>query len=146
MDFLLVVPFLCQACDLLSDVLNILFIDYLEKGRPTNSEYHITLLVHLKKEIAKKTATKEEEQSTLSQRQVDRNDGKTTWIHFKLLPYPPYSLDLALSDYWLFANLKRMHQGKRFGSKWYQKKWYQKLKRILRPKTNRSTKKKASNC
>ena len=34
----------------------------------------------------------------------------------ELLPHPPYSLDLALSDYWLFANLKRMLQGKRFGS------------------------------
>ena len=37
-------------------------------------------------------------------------------LHFKLLPHPPYSLDLAPSDYWLFADLKRMLQGKRFGS------------------------------
>ena len=35
---------------------------------------------------------------------------------FKLLPHPPYSSDLAPSDYWLFADLKRMLQGKRFGS------------------------------
>ena len=35
---------------------------------------------------------------------------------FKLLPHPPYSPDLAPSDYWLFADLKRMLQGKRFGS------------------------------
>ena len=37
-------------------------------------------------------------------------------LHFKLLPHPPYSPDLAPSNYWLFADLKRMHQGKRFGS------------------------------
>ena len=37
-------------------------------------------------------------------------------FHFELLPYQPCSLDLASSDYWLFANLKRMLQGKRFGS------------------------------
>ena len=29
---------------------------------------------------------------------------------------PPYSSDLAPSDYWLFGNLKKMLQGKRFGS------------------------------
>ena len=33
----------------------------------------------------------------------------------ELLPYPIYSLDLSPSDYWLFPNLKRMLQGKRFG-------------------------------
>ena len=37
-------------------------------------------------------------------------------LHFKLLPHPPYSPDLAPSNYWLFANLKRMIQGNRFGS------------------------------
>ena len=37
-------------------------------------------------------------------------------LHFELLPHPPYSPDLAPSDYWLFADLKRMFQGKRFGS------------------------------
>ena len=35
-------------------------------------------------------------------------------LHFELLPYPPYSPDLAPSNYWLFANLIRMLQGKRF--------------------------------
>ena len=34
---------------------------------------------------------------------------------FKLFPHPPYSPDLAPSDYWLFADLERMLQGKRFG-------------------------------
>ena len=37
-------------------------------------------------------------------------------LHLELLPHPPYSPDLAPSDYWLFADLKRMLQGKRFGS------------------------------
>ena len=37
-------------------------------------------------------------------------------LHFELLPHLPYSLDLAPSNYWLFANLKRMLQGKRLGS------------------------------
>ena len=37
-------------------------------------------------------------------------------LHFELLLHPPYSPDLASSDYRLFAGLKRMLQGKRFGS------------------------------
>ena len=37
-------------------------------------------------------------------------------LHFKLLPHSPYSPDLAPSNYWLIADLKRMLQGKRFGS------------------------------
>ena len=37
-------------------------------------------------------------------------------LHFQLLPYPTYSPDLAPSDYYQFVDLKRMLQGKRFGS------------------------------
>ena len=34
----------------------------------------------------------------------------------ELLLHPPYFLDLAPSDYWLFTDLKSMLQRKRFGS------------------------------
>ena len=37
-------------------------------------------------------------------------------LHFELLLPPPYSPDLASSDYWLFADLKRMLQEKKFDS------------------------------
>ena len=37
-------------------------------------------------------------------------------LHFELLPHPPYCPDLAPSDYYLFSDLKRMLQGKIFGS------------------------------
>ena len=37
-------------------------------------------------------------------------------FYLKLLLHPPYSPDLAPSDYWMFLDLKRMLQGKRFGS------------------------------
>ena len=37
-------------------------------------------------------------------------------LHFELLPHPLYSPDLSPSNYWLFADLKRMLQGKRFGA------------------------------
>ncbi len=35
---------------------------------------------------------------------------------FSLVLHPPYSPDLASSNYWIFADLKKMLQGKRFGS------------------------------
>ena len=35
---------------------------------------------------------------------------------FELRPHPPYSPDLAPSDYYLFADLKKMLQGNRFFS------------------------------
>ena len=41
---------------------------------------------------------------------------KLNELRFELLSHAPYSPDLAPSDYWLFADLKNMHQGKRFGS------------------------------
>ena len=37
-------------------------------------------------------------------------------LYFKLLLHPPYSPDFAFNDYWLFADLKGMLQGKKFGS------------------------------
>ena len=41
---------------------------------------------------------------------------KLNELSFELLPHPPYSPDLAPSDYYLFADLKEMLQGKRFYS------------------------------
>ena len=41
---------------------------------------------------------------------------KLNELRFDLLPHPPYSPDLFPSDYWLFADLRKMLQGKRFGS------------------------------
>lgn len=37
-------------------------------------------------------------------------------LSYELRPHTPYSPDLALSDYYLFSNLKRWFQGKRFSS------------------------------
>ena len=41
---------------------------------------------------------------------------KLNKLSFELLPHPPYSPDLSPSNYWLSADLKKMLQGKRFGS------------------------------
>ena len=41
---------------------------------------------------------------------------KLNELSFELLPHPPCFPDLGLSEYWLFADLKKMLQGKRCGS------------------------------
>ena len=41
---------------------------------------------------------------------------KLSEFSVELLPHPPYSSNLSPSDYWLFADLNKMLQGKRFGS------------------------------
>ena len=41
---------------------------------------------------------------------------KLNGIRFELLPYSPYLPVLAPSDFYLFADLKKMLQGKRFSS------------------------------
>ena len=99
----------------------ILFINYLKKRRTINREYYIALLVYLKEEIAKKQLQMKKTKVLFHQ---DNNALcyksiatmiKLHELHFKLLLHPPYSPDLAPSDYWLFADLKRILQGKRFG-------------------------------
>ena len=41
---------------------------------------------------------------------------KLNELTFELLPHPPYSPDMAPSEYYLFADLKKMLQEKRFYS------------------------------
>ena len=99
---------------------DILFIDYLEKVWTINSEYYIALSVYLKEEIAKK-------QPKMKKKVLVQQDNarchmsiamraKLHELHLELHPHPPYCPDVAPSDYWLFADIKRMLPGKRFGS------------------------------
>ena len=59
-------------------------------------------------------------------------------LYFELSLHPLYSLDLAPSNCWLFIDLKRMLQGKRFGSN---EEVILETEAYFDAKTNRSTKK-----
>ena len=68
-----------------------------------------------------KTATNKEEKVLFPQDKASCHKliammAKLHDLLFELLPHPPYSPDLASSNNWLFADLKRILQGKRFGS------------------------------
>ena len=99
----------------------VLFIDYLEKGKKINSERYIGQLMRLKNEIGEKRFQMKKKKVLFHQGNAPCHKSLATMAKFnelssKLLPHPPYSPDLAPRDYYLFEDLKRMFQGKRFYS------------------------------
>ena len=103
------------------DAHGIIFIDYIENRKTINSEYYVALLERLKTEIAKKRPHMKKKKVLFHQDNAPCHKSLVTMaklheLGFELLPHPPYSPDLAPSDYWLFADLKKMLQGKRFVS------------------------------
>ena len=49
-----------------------------------------------------------------SSQPTKNNNAKLQELGFEFLPHPPYSPDLASSDFFLFSDLKRMFAGKKF--------------------------------
>lgn len=103
------------------DAHGIIFIDYLEKGRTINSDYYIELLDRLDAEIKRKRPHMAKKKKLFHQDNAPSHKSIKTMaklndLGYELLPHPPYSPDLAPSDYYLFPDLKRWLQGKRFYS------------------------------
>ena len=90
----------------------ILLIDYLPKGQIINAEYYSSLLVQLK-DILKKKRRGKLTKGSCSCTTMPRLTGhlqprkKLTYLSFQCLAHPPYSPDLAPSDYHLFPGLKK---------------------------------------
>ena len=100
------------------DVQSILFIDYLEKGRTIKSEYYIALLMHLMEELTKKWPQMKMKKVLFHQDNASCHKMITKMAKLHDCTsncFCTHSLDLAPSNYWLFADLKRMFQGKWFG-------------------------------
>jgi histone-lysine N-methyltransferase SETMAR len=87
-----------------------LFIYYLEKGKTITEEYYSNLLPSLqKKRIIFHQDNAPTHKSVLAM-------GKLRDLHYKLLEHPPYSPDLAPSDFCLYPKLKLFLAGQRFSS------------------------------
>ncbi len=91
------------------------------KRKSINGDYHIKLFVRLNYEIAKKQPHMKKRKILFHQDNAPchrsaKTMAKLNELGFNLLPHPPYSPNLAPSDYCLFADLKKMPHGKRFGS------------------------------
>lgn len=101
------------------DCQGIVMVDYLQRGRTMTGEYYAELLRRLRE------AVKVERRGKLSRGVLLQHDNaaphnahvSTTAAHdcgYECLPHPPYSPDLAPSDFHLFANLKKSLGGSRF--------------------------------
>lgn len=101
------------------DIEGILLIDYKERGVSITGEYYASLLEKLKEAIKEKRRGKLPKGVLLlhDNAPVHTSHVATAAIHrcgFEQLRHPPYSPDLAPSDYYLFSKLKKELRGKKF--------------------------------
>lgn len=103
------------------DVRGIIMIDYLEHGKTINKEYYCALLDRFDVEIKAKRphlARKKilYHQDNAPSHSAHLTTNKLNELRYEVLAHPPYSPDLAPSDYFLFPRLKIWLCGKRFYS------------------------------
>jgi len=89
----------------------ILLTDYLSNDQPINAEYYASLLVQLKDILKEKHRGKVTKGVLFLHDNVTAHwalatQKKLAYLDFQYLDHPPYSLDLAPSDYHLFPGLK----------------------------------------
>jgi histone-lysine N-methyltransferase SETMAR len=101
-------------------VLKAFFIFYLENGKK-NREYYSSLLTRLDGKIREKRSGLHKRKIIFHQGTAPAHKGvlamgKLRDLHCELLEHPPFSPDLALSDFSLFPKLKLFLAGQRFSS------------------------------
>jgi len=99
----------------------ILLIDYLPKGQTINAEYYSSLLVQLKDVWKEKRRGKVTKgvlflHDNAPAHRALANQKKLVYLGFQCLDHPPYSPDLAQSDYHLFPGLKKQLKVRHFSS------------------------------
>lgn len=103
------------------DARGIIFIDYLEKGQTITGEYYASLLDRLNEKIQEKRPHLKKKKILFHQDNARVHTcavsmAKIQELKFELVDHPPYSPDLAPSDFFLFPNLKKWLAGQRFMS------------------------------
>jgi len=94
-------------------------IDYFPKGKTINAEYYSSLLVQLEDILKEKCRGKVTKgvlflhDNALAHRAL-ATQKKLAYLNFQCLDHPPYSPDLAPSDYHLFPGLKKQLKGRHF--------------------------------
>ena len=84
-----------------------------------NSEYYEGLLEHLRNDVCRKRPEKWANGFILNHDNAPCHTSLLVWQflsnkNIKVCPQPPYSLDLAPCDFWLFPKVKMTMKGKRF--------------------------------
>ena len=96
-------------------------MDYLQTGKTINSEYYCNLLDQLDSKIREKRHGLQKKKILFHQDNAPAHTAqkpitKITELKYELMQHPPYSSDLALSDFWLFPHLKKFLRVKHFSS------------------------------
>jgi histone-lysine N-methyltransferase SETMAR len=99
----------------------IIMIDYLGQGRTINGTYYADELRRLRQKIARKRRGKLTQGVLLLCDNAPVHTSQVATVAatdcgFEIIPYPPYSPDLAPSDFYMFPKLKTKLRGSRFGS------------------------------
>lgn len=103
------------------DVRGIIHIDYLEKGKTINGPYYANLLDKVKEVLQEKRAHFQNKKIFFLQDNAPPHKSKVAMekireLGFEIIPHPPYSPDLAPSDYFLFPKLKESIAGHKYKS------------------------------
>jgi histone-lysine N-methyltransferase SETMAR len=101
------------------DSAGILLVDYLPRGRTMNGEYYADLIIQLRQAIVEKRRGKLSRGILLLQDNAPVHTAQVAKravrdMGFEELNHPPYSPDLAPSDFYLFKDLKKVLRGRRF--------------------------------
>ena len=94
-------------------------ISYLPRGETINADYYIEQLNRLHAALKKSRPGKLHQRILLQHDNARPHTAKKTIAalrekNWELLPHPPYSPDLAPSDFWLFGPLKSGLRGKKY--------------------------------
>lgn len=97
----------------------IILLKWLPPGTTINSQYYCQILVELKEAIKSERRGKWTRGVLLQQDNARPHTSAETCaairdLGYTQIPHPPYSPDLAPSDYWLFGAMKRELRGNRY--------------------------------
>lgn len=103
------------------DAQGIVFIDYLPKGETINAARYVSSLNNLHNILSKKRPGKLRQRILLQHDNARPHTARATLTalrdkNWEILPHPPYSPDLAPSDYHLFGPLKKALRGRKFNN------------------------------
>ena len=98
-----------------------ILIDYLAKDQTINTQYYLSRLVQMKDILKEKRRVKFTKVflflcENAPDLRVLATQKKLACLGFQCLDHPPYSPDLAPSDYHLFPGLKKQLKGRHFSS------------------------------
>ena len=102
------------------DSQGMIMIDYLEQGRAINGAYYVGGLRRLRQEIARKRRGKLTRGVLIVQDNAPAHTSQVaisavTKCGFQILSHPPYSPDMAPSDFYFFPKLKTHLRGTQYG-------------------------------